>query len=191
MRILAIGGSPRLKGNSNSLLRIAIEGAVERGASADVLIARNLSIQGCLGCDGCKRKRAQTCVVKDDMHEVYALLKKCDVLLLATPVYYYGMSSWLKEVIDRLYGLLGPRIPGPLPAYERRVEAGKGYYVITTEEESHPYDGQVIVANLMRALGWLEMELKGELLAVEVSGANDWKKRPELIQAARDLISVS
>jgi hypothetical protein len=52
MHILAIGGSPRLSGNSNSLLRLAVEGAEQRGATADILYARQLDVQGCLGCDG-------------------------------------------------------------------------------------------------------------------------------------------
>jgi multimeric flavodoxin WrbA len=183
MDILAIGGSPRLKGNSNSLLRIAVESAVKRGATADILHTRSLTIQGCLGCGGCKRSPDSTCVVDDDIHQIYARLRQCDALVLATPVYFYSMTSWLKAVVDRLYGLLDPD-------YEPRIGAGKGFYVITTEEEASAYTGQQIVATLMRGLAWLKMDLRGELIAVGVAGAHDWETRDDLLHAAENLIVV-
>ncbi len=183
MDILAIGGSARRKGNSNSLMRLAVENAVERGASAEILYARDLRVQGCLGCDGCKRSAAATCVVDDDIHRVYERLRRCDVLVLATPVYFYTMTSWLKAIVDRCYGLLDPD-------YEPRIDGGKGFYVITTEEETAAYTGQQVVATLMRGLAWLKMELHGELVATGVGKVDDWTRREDLIAAARRLISV-
>jgi multimeric flavodoxin WrbA len=183
MDILALGASARLNGNSNSLLRMAVEGAVGRGASAEVLFARQLDIQGCLGCDGCKRSPDAGCVVDDDMQRIYALVRECDVLVVATPVYFYSMSSWLKAVMDRLYGLLDPD-------YAPRIAKGKGFYVITAEEEERAFTGQQVVATLMRGLAWLEMDLRGELVAVGVGRPNDWRSRPDLIRAAEALIAV-
>ena len=182
MHILAIGASARLNGNSNSLMRIAVENAVKRGATAEILYARKLDVQGCLGCDGCKRSPDATCVVDDDMHQIYARLKACDVLVVATPVYFYSMNSWLKAIVDRLYGLLDPDS-------EPRLEKGKGFYVITTEEEERAHTGQQIVATLMRGLAWLEIDLRGELVAVGVGKAGDWKKRQDLTHAAERLIT--
>ena len=60
----------------------------------------------------CKRAADSVCVVDDDMHKVYALVKECDVLVVATPVYFYSMNSWLRAVMDRLYGLLDPDLDG-------------------------------------------------------------------------------
>jgi multimeric flavodoxin WrbA len=183
MNILAIGSSARLQGNSNSLLRLAMESAQERGATTHTLYARQLQIQGCLGCDGCKRSPDATCVVNDDMHDIYARLKECDVLALATPVYFYGMNSWLKAIVDRFYGLLDP---DGAP----RIDGGKGFYVITTEEEERTYAGQEIVGSLTRGLAWLKMDLRGELIAVQLSGAHDWEKREDLVRAAKALVTV-
>ena len=164
-------------------MRLAVKSALARGATADVLYARDLSVQGCLGCDGCKQSPDAACVVKDDMHDIYARLKDCDVLVLATPVYFYAMSSWLKAIVDRLYGLLDP---DGAP----RIDGGKGFYVITTEEEERTFAGQEIVGTLTRSLTWLEMDLCGELVAVELSGAHDWEKREDLALAAKSLITV-
>lgn len=183
MNILGIGSSARREGNSNSLLRLAVEGACERGATADVLYARDLKIQGCLACDGCKRSAGATCVVKDDMHDVYARIRACDILVLATPVYFYSMSSWLKAIVDRCYGLLDPD-------GKPRIDGDKGFYVITTEEEERTFAGQEIVGTLMRGLAWFKMDLRGELVAVELSGPHDWEKREDLAAAAKALISV-
>ncbi|HJW76349.1 MAG TPA: flavodoxin family protein [Thermoleophilia bacterium] len=193
MKILAIGGSPRPRGNSNSLMRIAVESAVERGAAAEVFRVKKMNIQGCDACDGCKAKPDATCVVEDDMHQIYDRLKACDVLVLATPVYFYYVSSWLKAVIDRLYGLMGPKVPDhsvDYGLYEPRVEPGKSYYVITTQEEKPLLYGYFIMAGLAQSLGWFDMTLKGQLIATELSKASDWKKRPDLIEAARQLIVV-
>ena len=183
MNILAIGASARLNGNSNSLMRTAVESAVKRGATAEILYARKLDVQGCLGCDGCKRSPDATCVVDDDMHRVYALVKACDILVVATPVYFYAMNSWLKAIIDRFYGLLDPD-------GNSRLEKGKGFYVITSEEEERAYTGQQIVATLMRGLAWLDMDLRGELVAAGVGKAGAWKKRRDLILAAERLITL-
>ena len=183
MKILAIGSSARRNGNSNSLMRLAVESARERGATGDVLYARELSVQGCLGCGGCKRSPDATCVVNDDMHGIYARLRDCDVLVLATPVYFYAMNSWLKAIVDRCYGLLDP---DGAP----RINAGKGFYVITTEEEERTFAGQEIVGTLMRGLAWLKMDLRGELVAVELAEAHDWEKREDLVLAAKRLITV-
>jgi multimeric flavodoxin WrbA len=183
MNILAIGGSARLNGNSNSLMRIAVESAVKQGATAEILHARKLSIQGCLGCDGCKRAPDSTCVVDDDIHKVYSLVKECDVLVVATPVYFYSMSSWLKAIVDRFYGLLDPD-------GNSRLEKGKGFYVVTSEEEERAFTGQQIVATLRRGLAWLDMDLRGELVAAGVGKAGDWKKRQDLIRAAEQLIAL-
>ncbi len=149
MNVLGIGGSPRIDGNSNSLLRLALEGARERGAAAEIVYASRLDVQGCDACDGCKDTMDVSCVVEDDMQDLYELLASCDVLVLATPVYFYQMTSWLKTVVDRLYGLLGPE-------YEPRIAGGKGFYVITTEEEERTYTGQEIAGMLMRASGLVQ-----------------------------------
>jgi multimeric flavodoxin WrbA len=181
--ILAIGSSARLDGNGNSLLRTAVDAAVHRGATAEVLFARQLDVQGCLGCDGCKKSPEAVCVVNDDMHRIYARMSECDALVVATPVYFYSMSSWLKAIVDRLYGLLDP---DSTP----RIAGGKGFYVITTEEEERSFTGRQVVATLTRGLAWLEMDLRGELVAVGVGGPHDWEKRPDLINAAEGLIAV-
>jgi multimeric flavodoxin WrbA len=195
MKIVAIRGSARKNGNSNSLLRIAVEAAVEKGATAEYFDPTRLDIAGCLGCDTCRRAPDAVCVQKDDMHRIYAAIKDCDVLLLATPVYFYGMSSWLKAVVDRCYALItpGPDMVGdaqrPEP-WPRRVPEGKGFYLITTQEEDSAFFGYQILSSMVNGMTWFGIPLEGHLVATGVNGLHDWESRDDLVAAARDLIVV-
>ena len=60
-----------------------------------------MKISGCLACEYCHAKGRGECIQKDDMQKVYALLKKAEMLVIASPVYYHGISGQLKCVLDR------------------------------------------------------------------------------------------
>ena len=179
MKILALAGSPRLKGNSTSLLKLAVESAALNGHQVDLIHAARLKVQPCLGCDGCKKGPA--CVVRDDMDLVYELIREADVLVISTPIYFYSMSGWLKAVIDRTYALIAPDSSS-------RVRPGKNVYVITTQEESDPADGQAVVEVIRRGMAWLSAQVVGSLTAVKVLDPDDHLKQPGLLEAARDLL---
>jgi multimeric flavodoxin WrbA len=179
MKILAIGGSPRPNGNSNSLLRIALEAAEANGHDVEHHRASSLKISPCRACDSCK-KHAR-CALHDDMDLIYAKLPDADALVLATPVYYYSTSAWLKAIVDRTYGLLDHD-------YEPRIPAGKRLFVITSQQEPTVEDGEAIVTTLARSFKWLGMELAGSLVATELDGPTDYLKRPEVMDRARHLL---
>ncbi|MDO4194014.1 MAG: flavodoxin family protein, partial [Erysipelotrichaceae bacterium] len=67
------------------------------------------NIHGCLACEHCHKIEKGICVQKDDMQEVYDLLKDADMLILASPIYYHGISGQLKCTIDRFYAALYPK----------------------------------------------------------------------------------
>jgi multimeric flavodoxin WrbA len=191
LRILAIGGSPRAGGNSNSLLRTAVEAAVERGATAEYFYPSRMDVAGCLACDGCRRGPDAVCVQQDDMHQVYASLKACDVVVLASPVYFYALSSWVKAVLDRCYALITPG-PGDTGGEEwpLRVPAGKGFYFISTQADESPLYGYQILPGLVYGFTWTGMDLRGQLIATGLDGLHDWEAREDLLTAARELIAV-
>ncbi len=179
LKIAAIAGSPRLRGNSTGLLTAALEAAKERGHDAKVLTARTLNVEPCIACGGCKR--GPNCILDDEMHRVYAAIANCDALVVSTPVYYYGVSGWLKAIIDRTYALLDKDL---LP----RVRAGKRLYVITAQREADPDDGRAVVRQVERAFERLEMVPSGSLVGVGLDEAGEHLRRPELLEAARALI---
>lgn len=100
--ILIISSSPRKKGNSQMLCEQFKRGAEEKGHNVKLIRIMDANIGYCRACDGCMRNGG-TCVLKDDMAEILELFQKADVLVLATPVYFYGISAQMKAFIDRTY----------------------------------------------------------------------------------------
>ena len=72
------------------------------------------NIKGCLACEYCHGKGHGVCVQKDDMQEIYAELKDTQMLVLASPIYYHGISGQLKCAVDRFYSALYPKAPETL-----------------------------------------------------------------------------
>ena len=99
MKVLGIVGSPRRNGNTDRLLAELLIGAASRGAEVKTTILKKLAIEPCRHCDGCIK--AGHCVVNDDMQQVYEELKQADVIVLASPVQFMGVTAHLKAMIDR------------------------------------------------------------------------------------------
>ena len=109
-KIVVLKGSPRANGNSNMLVDEFIRGAKESGHEIVEFDCTKHKVGGCKACDACGM--AGPCVQKDDFEYIRPHLINCDVILFATPIYYFGMSGQLKNVIDRFYaihGLMGPK----------------------------------------------------------------------------------
>ena len=94
-----ISGSPRKGGNSEILLGQFEKGAREAGNEVEKVSLREKKIAPCMACYGCRGTK--TCVQKDDMGELLEKMVEADVLVLATPVYFYSMDGQLKTMIDR------------------------------------------------------------------------------------------
>jgi len=99
MNILGIMGSPRIKGNTDILLDRALEGAQSRGAEVDKIIVDKLKISPCKEYYGCLNDGK--CVIRDDMDGIYPRLLQADRLIVASPMFFYGITSQLKALIDR------------------------------------------------------------------------------------------
>lgn len=97
--VLGIAGSPRRGGNSELLLDAALEGAREVGAEVRKLVLAELCFGGCRECGGCAGGR--DCVVRDDMVTVYGLLERADAIILASPIFFDGLTAQVKAMIDR------------------------------------------------------------------------------------------
>lgn len=178
-RVLGIAASPRAHGNSAALLGAALDGARERGHRIERLWLRRLEVSPCTACDGCRR--GPICIVRDGMDRVYAALHHADIVVVATPIYFYSMSGWLKPMVDRLYSLIDAQS-------RPRLARGKKLYVITCQEEDEVADGRSVVRVLERSFAWVGMDLVGSLVAVGLSAEDDHLAHPEYIAAARALV---
>ena len=103
MKILILNGSPRPNGHTAQMLTSFRDGARSAGHEVWQIDVCRKNIHGCLGCEYCHTKGAGQCVQKDDMQEVYPLLHRAEMLVLASPIYYHNLSGQLKCVIDRFY----------------------------------------------------------------------------------------
>jgi multimeric flavodoxin WrbA len=101
--LLILEGSPRKKGNSNTLAAQAAAGATELGAQVETIYLHGLKISPCNGCNACVK--TGVCTIKDDMQELNPKVGSADALLLASPIYWYTYSGQLKVCIDRMYSL--------------------------------------------------------------------------------------
>ena len=105
MKIVAVLGSPRLKGNSTALARKILNKAGELGAETQEFMLNKLQYKGCQGCETCKKK-LDRCVLKDDLAPVLEAVKEADALVMATPNYFGEVSAQFKAFFDRTYSFL-------------------------------------------------------------------------------------
>ena len=101
-KVVVLAGSPRKDGNTDLLVSSFVKGA-ERNHEVDVVSIHDYKINPCLGCNTCFERENNDCFQADDMSLVYEKLGDADVLVIASPVFFYGISSQLKAVIDRLH----------------------------------------------------------------------------------------
>ncbi len=99
-KVLILSGSPRKNGNSDLLCDEFMKGALESGHQVEKIRVDEKNIGYCRGCYACA-KSGGVCAVKDDMAEVLQKMIDCDVMVLASPVYFYSVDAQLKAVIDR------------------------------------------------------------------------------------------
>jgi multimeric flavodoxin WrbA len=99
MRVLGLSGSPRAEGNTAYAVRYALEIAAKEGAETRYLSVAGRSIQACRGCWTCGR--TGKCVLEDDMAEIEEEMRRCDGLIIGSPVYFGLVSSQLKTVMER------------------------------------------------------------------------------------------
>lgn len=97
--VLIISSSPRRHGNSDLLCDMFAKGAEESGNNVEKIFLKDKEINYCIGCGVCNT--THSCVIKDDMAEILDKMVNADVIVLATPVYFYSMAAQMKTLIDR------------------------------------------------------------------------------------------
>lgn len=107
MKIAILNGSPKV-GNTAALVDAFVEGAQSAGHEVEVLHVGKMKINGCLGCEYCHTKGAGTCIQKDDMEKVIPAYKEADMVVFASPIYYFNMTAQMSAAIQRVYAIGKP-----------------------------------------------------------------------------------
>jgi multimeric flavodoxin WrbA len=106
MKVVSFLGSPRINGNTATLLDSVIKGMRDAGdIHNEQIFLHEKNIKPCAGCNSCKKNDTGMCIVKDDMQEMYKLMGSADYIILATPIYWWTVSAQMKLLIDRIYGM--------------------------------------------------------------------------------------
>jgi len=103
-KLLCISGSPRRGGNTDRLLNEAAAGAANKGALVKQIILADLEINPCQHCDGCIQTGGR-CVIEDDMQQIHQELREFDCFILASPIFFMGVTAQAKAMIDRCQAL--------------------------------------------------------------------------------------
>ena len=103
-KVLILSSSPRRGGNSDTLCDEFMRGAIESGNEAEKVFLRDKTIHYCTGCSTCSL-HGKPCPQKDDAAEIIEKMVATNVIVMATPVYFYTMSAQMKTLIDRCCGL--------------------------------------------------------------------------------------
>lgn len=107
MKIVCLLGSPRENGNSATIANRFCSTAEKLGVRVQTFVLNKLQYRGCQGCMLCKTQ-LDRCVLEDDLTEVLEAVRETDVLVLATPIYYWDVTSQLKAFLDRTFSYLVP-----------------------------------------------------------------------------------
>ncbi len=181
MRVLGIMGSPRIKGNTDLLLDEALKGGQSQGAEVEKIIVDKLKIAPCREYYGCLRDG--NCVIRDDMDDIYPKLLAADTIIVASPIFFYGLTSQLKALIDRCQALWARKyiLKQDLPDSTR-----KGAFIaVGATRGKQLFDGSILtVKYFFQAIG---VKYVDELLVRGVDKKGEIKEHPTALSDAFEL----
>lgn len=184
MKILGIYGSPRKGGNSDQLLDTALEGAQSAGGEISRVYARDLKMSGCIECGGCDK--TGKCVVEDDMQSVYPLLMEADVIFLASPIFFYGITAQAKALIDRSQALWNKRMLEKDPEARKSFDSGRGYLIVVgATRGKNLFEGAQLTAKYF--FDALDIRYEGGIFFRSLEKQSAVKENPETLQEALNL----
>jgi multimeric flavodoxin WrbA len=174
MKILALVGSPRKRGNTDLLVDATLAEAAKRGHTGEKLYLYNYNIEPCVDCRACK-KGELVCVQTDDMPKLYKAIDSADVLIFATPIYWYGPTAKMKLLIDRLRPYVA----------NRKLEDKKAYLIAPSEEG--PIACGPLIDILKMSYRYLGLVYGGEAL-ITANEKSEVAKKPDEMEKARNLL---
>ncbi len=173
-KVLIISTSLRGGSNSDLLAKECEKGAKEAGHDVELISLKGKEIKYCIGCLSCQRTEA--CVLKDDVADIMAKVKEAEVIVYATPIYYYEMCGQMKTLLDRL---------NPLYAADYKF---RDIYMIATAAE----DAETAFEKAYNGLqGWVDCfekaTLKGIVTGGGIDDANDAPNHVDVMKKAYEL----
>lgn len=177
MNVLGILGSPRRGGNTEVLLDKALDGARSSGASVEKMSLNELAIKPCQECGGCDD--TGECVIADDMAMIYSKVDKADRIILASPVFFGGLTAQTKAMIDRLQcrWVAKYRLKKTLDTGKRGI-----FLCVSAWHKDEFFDNAKKIVKIFFVV--LDIAYIGDLWCKGISGKGDIIKDKESLDAA-------
>lgn len=171
-KIIILNGSPRAKGNTMEIIKAFTAGAEAAGHTVTRFDLQKMNIHPCLGCYKGGKNPDSPCTQKDDMDKIYPVYREADVVVLASPLYYWTISGQLKCAFDRLFAVAECDANCRNPIKE-------GVLLMAAEGNGFN-ESKIYYENLLKHLGWKNL---GEVLIGGVNDIGDINGNPRLAEA--------
>jgi multimeric flavodoxin WrbA len=186
--VVIIFGSPRKNSNTHILVEEARKGLIDKEINNEIFYLNEMDIKGCQACYYCKRNNVSACAVKDDMQKIYVAAKKADGILVASPIYFGGVTAQTKLWLDRMFPFIDLNL-------NTLIKKGKRAAFIFTQNQPAPalFENQINSFKMM--VKYIGFETKDSLLAYNLDKGNkpmvtensEWMRRA--YELGRDLLS--
>jgi multimeric flavodoxin WrbA len=180
LKVLGIMGSPRIKGNTDLLLDEALKGAQSKGAEIEKITVSNLKISPCREIYQCAKD--STCPLHDDMDDIYKKLLSADVIIVATPIFFYTVSAQLMPLISRCQAFWNRKYV--LKNLDVPVKKG-AFIAVGATRGAKLFDGPKLTINYFFKA--INAEYTDELLVRSVDTKGEIKDHPDYLAAAYEL----
>ena len=171
-RIMILNGSPRAAGNTAMLIKAFTEGAKDAGNEVTCFDLGEMNIHPCRGCCKGGKDHNSPCVQKDDMDKIYPVYRQADIVVLASPLYYWTISGQLKCAFERLFAVAECNADLANPIKES---------ILLMAAEGHGFDETLYwYDHLEKHIGWKSL---GKVLCGGVFNVGDIEGRNELKEA--------
>ncbi|TKJ46455.1 NADPH-dependent FMN reductase [Candidatus Aerophobetes bacterium Ae_b3a] len=189
MKVLGLFGSPRRGGNTDLLLEEMLRGAQSRGAEIERIFLSDWDISGCRECRRCEI--TGNCVIQDQMQKLYPKLLQADYIILASPIFFYGVTAQAKRVIDRCQALWARKYILKKTSVQEESARRKGWFLsVAGSRGEKVFQGAILTVRYF--FDALNVEYAGSLTFRGIDGKGAVRKHPnalkEVFKAGRRML---
>ena len=178
MKVLGLIGSPRVGGNTTTLVNAILEGAAEKGAETKVYNLSGLDINPCKGCMTCKIEGK--CVIDDDMQVLYDEIQAADAVVIGSPLYMWEITAQTKLFVDRLVAFLNPD-------FSTRLNLPKKLVLAFTQGNPDPNTFKQYFDYMEGLFSFMQFDVQSSIVAAGTYIPDDILQQPEILAKAKEI----
>ncbi|MEM5767071.1 MAG: flavodoxin family protein [Bacillota bacterium] len=172
--ILVIQGGGRPNGNTTQLVNAFANGVQDAGHQVEVVSLLKTEVKGCLGCNACRY--GKPCVLKDGFNDLVPKIKAADLIVFASPLYFWTISSRIKAFIERFYCIAEEDNDPPLGRYEKYPVKDSALFMTSADNFFWTFE-QAVSYYKFAVINYIGFHDKGMVLA---GGCGDTNGKPQI-----------